>query len=430
MVAKYLNRLSKNDYTITDTLFFPSLIKSIPLDSSVEDVSYDVESLFTSIPVEETIEFIVNEIYNNKVIQPFCEKKLIFKRLLERLTKDCVFSVNNILYKQIDGCPMGGSISVVMAGIFMVKLERDVLKPPLPIFYKRYVDDTYVRRKKDEPDILFDELNAYHQNINFTLERNPVKFLDTQFSYNNDEMITAVVSKDNKLPVHWSSKIPKRYKRNTINGELHRAEKIASNFTTELERIRLKFKKASYPKPFVESVITSFVNRGNNPQEENVPVREKVLINLPFCPENEVFAKYFLRRLDEFTNNKYFFLIIWKTRKIRSLFPLKDFVPNNYKSDIIYCGECSCGDIYIGESDRNAITRWSEHDNKVKVSEPSKHLKNNNDTHAFTWSILCSASRDRIKRKILESFFIKIRNPSLNNHLDNFPLILFRNGIT
>ena len=160
---------------------------------------------------------------------------------------------------------MGGSISVVMAGIFMVKLEREVLKPPLPIFYKRYVDDTYVRRKKDEPDILFDKLNAYHQNINFTLERNPVKFLDTQISFSNDQIITAVVSKDNKLPVHWSSKIPKRYKRNTINGELHRAEKIASNFTTELERIRLKFKKASYPKPFVESVITSFVNRGSNP---------------------------------------------------------------------------------------------------------------------------------------------------------------------
>ena len=44
----------------------------------------------------------------------------------------------NELFKQIDGCPMGGSLSVVFAGIFMAKMEEEIVKPYNPLFYKRY----------------------------------------------------------------------------------------------------------------------------------------------------------------------------------------------------------------------------------------------------------------------------------------------------
>ena len=37
------------------------------------------------------------------------------------------------------------------------------------IFHKRYVDDTYVKRKRNEADTLFDMLNSYHPNIKFNL---------------------------------------------------------------------------------------------------------------------------------------------------------------------------------------------------------------------------------------------------------------------
>ena len=84
-------------------------------------------------------------------------KKSIFKKFLKQLTKECTFSVNNRLIKQIDGCPMGGPISVVFADIYMCKMED--VAPLKPIFYKRYVDDTYVRRKKNTTDELFEKLN-------------------------------------------------------------------------------------------------------------------------------------------------------------------------------------------------------------------------------------------------------------------------------
>ena len=69
-------------------------------------MSYYVESLFTSIPVSETTDYIIKEIYENKVIKTICKSKSIFRRFLEKLTKNCVFSVNDKVMKQIEGCPM------------------------------------------------------------------------------------------------------------------------------------------------------------------------------------------------------------------------------------------------------------------------------------------------------------------------------------
>ena len=82
-------------------------------------------SLFTNIPVKETIEYILHKIYVDKAINPFC-KKSIFKKLLIKLTKECVFSVNFRLIKQINECLMGGPVSVVFSDIYMCRMEEDV----------------------------------------------------------------------------------------------------------------------------------------------------------------------------------------------------------------------------------------------------------------------------------------------------------------
>ena len=39
----------------------------------------------------------------------------------------------------------------------------------------------------------------------------------------------------------WSSNIPKCYKRNAINGDLHRAKRIATDFDNEIVQIKEKF---------------------------------------------------------------------------------------------------------------------------------------------------------------------------------------------
>ena len=66
-----------------------------PLNLREEYVLWDVDSLFTNIPVDETISYIINEIYQkNKLPQIY--NKTIFKRLPNKLTtiSICLFNYN------------------------------------------------------------------------------------------------------------------------------------------------------------------------------------------------------------------------------------------------------------------------------------------------------------------------------------------------
>ena len=94
----------------------------------------------------------------------------------------------------------------------------------------------------------------------------------------------------------------------------------------------------------------------------------------------------------------------------------------------IYYGVCEYGD-YIGETNRNTITRWSAHDNPTKDSEPATHL-NKHINHVFTWKILCHTSKKTDIHKNLEAIFIALLKPSLNEQKNFEQLILFRNSIT
>ena len=136
---------------------------------------------------------------------------------------------------------MGGPISVVLSIIFCVKMEFDVVKPLKPKLYKRYVNDSYTKRIKNQPDKLFEKLNNYHPNIKLAIEVNPSKFLDTKIMIKNGIIETSLVVKESKIPNDWSSAAPKRYKRNAILGDLHKVHQISSNFELEKQRIKKKY---------------------------------------------------------------------------------------------------------------------------------------------------------------------------------------------
>ena len=126
------------------------------------------------------------------------------------------------LIRQVDGCPMGGPISVILCNIFCVKMEFDVVKPLKPKLYKGYVDDIYSKRTKNQPDKLFEKLNNYPRNIKLTIEINPSKLLDTEIIIKNGIIELSVAVKESKITNHWSSAVPKKYKRNVILGDLQR----------------------------------------------------------------------------------------------------------------------------------------------------------------------------------------------------------------
>ena len=72
---------------------------------------------------------------------------------------------NQSFYKQMDGCAMGGPLSVILADIHMVRTENEVVTPMKAPFCKDFVDAKYSRRDKSQQDVLFEDLNNFHQNI-------------------------------------------------------------------------------------------------------------------------------------------------------------------------------------------------------------------------------------------------------------------------
>ena len=49
---------------------------------------------------------------------------------------------------------MRGTLSVILLDCFMNKMEKNIVLLLKPKFYRPFVDDTYMSRKKNEPDDL------------------------------------------------------------------------------------------------------------------------------------------------------------------------------------------------------------------------------------------------------------------------------------
>ena len=99
VVSDYLRPLCKNDYSINDIQKFPSMLSAIPrLQDDEEDVSHDVESLFTNFLTQETINYTIEHIYVHKKLMSIC-LKVIFRRLLIKLATKCTLKFNSRFLK-------------------------------------------------------------------------------------------------------------------------------------------------------------------------------------------------------------------------------------------------------------------------------------------------------------------------------------------
>ena len=106
-----LKTLSINNYTISDTLMFAEQLKELSFDDDDILVSYDVTSLFTNVPLDYTIDLLVEKA--NFKDNWFCARydltisKQDLSELLKIATKDQLFQFNDNLYLQTDGVAMG-----------------------------------------------------------------------------------------------------------------------------------------------------------------------------------------------------------------------------------------------------------------------------------------------------------------------------------
>ena len=89
--------------------------------------SLDVDSLFTNIPLDETIDICVNQLFENTdTVEGFT--KLELKQLLRLATKESYFLFNGLLYKQNDGVAMGSPLGPSLANPFLSYHEEKLVK--------------------------------------------------------------------------------------------------------------------------------------------------------------------------------------------------------------------------------------------------------------------------------------------------------------
>ena len=102
---------------------------------------------------------------------------------------------------------------------------------------------------------------------------------------------------------------------------------MSSYFKEEVETIRSKFILAGFPRKFVDSVIGNFINPRPADVDEDLPLIPTyffeipppfILVEVPFCTENERYSKHFLRKIKSFLNIECTVVIKWITKKIHN----------------------------------------------------------------------------------------------------------------
>ena len=106
-----------------------------------------------------------------------------------------VFKTQIGVFKQIDGLPMGGCLSPIIANIFVNMLEDTVVKKFVKQgkikFWKRYADDIISIAKKDSTDQIFNKLNSWDPSLNFTIVKmveNSLIFLESEIFISNNSI--------------------------------------------------------------------------------------------------------------------------------------------------------------------------------------------------------------------------------------------------
>ena len=185
-LSKYLANILKplteqSSRRLVNSADFVTKIRNVQLSEDHELVSFDVKSLFTSIPLELAIESVKESLANYSDELRIPKEEVI--DLLILCLQSTFFQYDGNFYQQLHGTAMGSPVSVVVAEIVMQRLEEKALATYTnpPPFWFRYVDDTLTSLHKDEKNNFLEHLNQQNPSIQFTIEpelNGKIAFLD------------------------------------------------------------------------------------------------------------------------------------------------------------------------------------------------------------------------------------------------------------
>ena len=94
-LTSLLNPLTQNEYHLKDSFTAAERIKQIPTnlyDEGYKLVSFDVKSLFTNVPLDKTIQVILDRVYNQKQITTTLKKNTLRKLIRDTCSKTAFLS--------------------------------------------------------------------------------------------------------------------------------------------------------------------------------------------------------------------------------------------------------------------------------------------------------------------------------------------------
>ena len=440
-----------NEYTVSDSFSFAGDVSK--QNPGLYMTTSDVKSLFTNIPLNETINICVDTVFlRKKKVKGLLKRH--FKEMLTLATKSSCFIFNDSYFCQIDGVAMGSPLGPTLANLFLCHHEKIWLDIcPInfrPVYYKRYVDDIFM---------LFDDanhvnkflryLNSRHPNIEFSKDEEvdgKISFLDISINKNNGKFHTSIYRKETFSGVYsnFHSFIPREYKTGLLRTLLHRAYVISSsyiNFHDEITKLKDIWIKNSFPVYFIDKAVKKFLNILfiKRQREKLKSDKKEVTMILPYLGVISMQLKRKLSNLFHtcFPDVKIKVIFSAKNR-LSNGFHFKDILPNDIRSLILYNYKCSvCENTYVGKTKRHYIVRRNEHlgvsvlsGKSLKYNPDSatairKHI--NDDDHICNndcFKIVGSATND-FHLRIKESLLITKEKPTLNVTKESLPLYLF-----
>ena len=366
-----LSTIIEKHNMIRDSFSFVKELLALPKSmSQYKMVSFDIASLYTNVPLDETIDIILKHLYDSDVTPPLMDRTDM-KELLSLATQKSHFLFDGKLYDQIDGVSMGSPLAPLLAEIFLQNFEKKYLSSleNMGIFYwKRYVDDTFVLidSTSSVKDIC-NTLSQYHPSIKFTCEEedrytHKLPFLDVLVQRKPDEGFHTRVYRKPTFTGHitkWDSFVPKIYKYGALSTMVYRAIKICSSYDLlhrEFNSIRSIARRNGYPSSIMNSIIRRQLNLLYTPPNPISPptllTNDTVVLRVPyFGPLSHIYAKRITSTITKNYPLKQIRVIYDVQERVGNNFTLKDPIPENMQSGVVYeatCPECSVK--YIGKT--------------------------------------------------------------------------------
>ena len=443
-IAKFLvpilEPLTSNQFTILDSFSFASEISHVKNNHGHVMASFDIKSLFTNIPLEETIDIATNSLFPNENSSVLGLTPGIFRKLLQFAVKNVLFIFNNKMYQQIDGVAMGNPLGPTLANLFLCHHETNWLSNcPLefkPVLYRRYIDDTFLLfRDISHIDKFLNYINSQHSSIQFTSEietNSMLNFLDITVSKIDDTFKTSVFRKKTftGLGMKFDSFVPHQFKTNLISCLIKRAFKICSEetaFNAELSYLQKYFTQNNFPSNFVSKMFKKILHNIYNPKPVFISAAKKpVYFHLPYMGKSSFEIKRQLKTIiSRFYPHIQIRFIFTSKFTVGSLFRFKDKLPSQLLSSVIYeykCGQCTSS--YIGQTGKQLKIRISQHRGRSfrtdqlltspEFSNIRNHAhENNHPIHDCNFKILDTCNSFDLR--LLESIYIHKKKSSLND---------------